>query len=577
MAMLITKFHRLIQNRLLWLAFLIIVVFSFVIWGTQMPDTEAQGPNAAGRLNGEDISFEEFQRARFNTYLSIVLMTGRSINITPEVDEQLHEMAWQRIATLREAARLGLRAGNEEVVNSIRGFEFLQANGQFSQQAYDQFAQQFLAQFRATKREFEEHVRQEIVLQKLRLIVERTQLISPLEISRTFNTLTDTFTVEYVSIPPSAVEADVKVSVDDARAFFNDDPEQFTLPERVMVKAAVFAAADYTGEVSITDEAIEEYYDLNLDDFAKPAAEPAGEDTLSVTPTEYKPLEDVREEIIATLKERESTALAAEKAADFVQELSYERSQGQGAFDQIAASNAVRVIKTAPFAISEIPAELDEATPALTRAAFNLSDDDDYYYSDPITTSNFVYVLALAGREPSRMPEFEEVREKAEALARDFAIYNALTEKAREIQGSAVAGLSAGLSFSDIMDEYKLTTVKPAAFTVNSQNIDPVISASLIRPILVLNPGEVTDVIEAGDSILIAYIKERTPAADLSAETMRTQIISTLRQQAAGTLFADYQNHLLKQQGFEDLTRRNRGSSAGDENADEDADAEAES
>lgn len=569
MAMLITKFHRLIQNKLLWIGFLVVVVFSFVIWGTQMPDTAAQGPNAAGRLDGEDISFEKYQRARFNTYLSVVLMTGRAINITPEVEEQLHEMAWQRIATLREAERLGIRASNDEVVQAIRSFEFLQANGQFNQQAYDQFAQQFLAQFRATKREFEEHVRQEIVLQKVRAIVERTQLVTPMEVARTFNTLTDSFTVEYVRIPSSMVEADTGVSEDDARAYFNDDPARFTLPEKVAAKVAVFPLADVVAGSEITDAEIEEYYDFNLDDFAQPAPAAENDDALPLLSTQYKSIDDVREDIRAILKQRQSAAVAAEKAATFVQELSYQRSRGQGAFDHLATEGEIKVITTSLFAMNELPAEIEEATPALVRAAFNLSDDDDYYYSDPITTSNFVYVLALAGREPSRVPEFEEVRPDAEAAAREFAIYNALTEKAREIQGSAVAGLSAGLVFSDILEEYKLTPVKLDPFTINSESIDPVIASSLIRPLLVLNAGEVTEPVEAEDAFLIAYVKERKPSATLSADTMRPQIINSLRQQASGAIFSEFQNHLLRQQDFQDLTRRNRGT-GDDDDEDED-------
>ncbi len=130
MAMLITKFHRLIQSKILWLLFLVIIVFSFVIWGTQMPTTEDRAANDAGKLNGEAIAFDQFQEARFHTYLSVVLMSGRQINITPEVDEQLTDMAWQRIASLQEAEKLGLTTSDEEVIKAIQSLEFLQSNGQ---------------------------------------------------------------------------------------------------------------------------------------------------------------------------------------------------------------------------------------------------------------------------------------------------------------------------------------------------------------------------------------------------------------------------------------------------------------
>jgi hypothetical protein len=560
MAMLITKFHKLIRNRLLWLSFLVVVVFSFVIWGTQMPDAGTMGPNAAGRLDGENISFEEYQQARFNTYLSIVLMTGRPINITPEVEEELHKLAWQRIVTLREAGDLGITSSDDEVISSIRSFDFLRDDsGQFSQQAYDQFAQNFLAQLRAGKRDFEEHVRQEIVLQKFRAIVERMQLVSPTEVTRTFDTLTDRFTVEYVAIEPSLVEKDVVVSEEDIRAYFDNDPAAFTVPEQMTVKAAVFPVADFIETVEVSDEEIEEYYDFNLDQFALPNEDEAEDtNTFSLTPTEYRPLEEVRDDIIAIVKERQAAVLATESANAFVQELSFQRKEGRGIFDRLAATQNVEIVMTSPFTIREVPTELAEATPEVTRAAFNLTDDDDYYYSDPIAYTNNVYVLGLVERQPGRIPAFEEVRDAVAVQAREFALMNALTEKAEEIRGSAVAGLDAGLSFDEVMAEYNLTPVKPEAFTINSENIDPVISSTLVRPLLVLNAGEVTEAVPGENGFYLGYVRERATNDELSVEAMRPQIVSTLRRQSAQLAFNEFQQHLLKQHNFEDLTRRAR-------------------
>ena len=560
MAMLITKFHKLIRNRLLWLGFLVVVVFSFVIWGTQMPDAGTVGPNAAGRLDGENISFEEYQQARFNTYLSIVLMTGRPISITPEVEEELHNLAWQRIITLREAADLGITSSDDEVITSIRSFDFLRDDsGQFSQQAYDQFAQNFLTQLRAGKRDFEEHVRQEIIVQKFRSMLERLQLVSPTEITRTFDTLTDRFTVEYVAIEPSLVEQDVQVSEEDIRAYFDNDPAAFTVPEQMVVKAAIFPVAEFAENVEVSDEEIEEYYDFNLDQFALPNEDEAQDtNTFSLTPTEYRPLEEVREEIVAIIKERQAAVLATESANAFVQELSFQRKDGRGVFDSLAATLNVEIVLTSPFSSRQVPVELAEADIELTRQAFNLTDDDDYYYSDPITYTNNVYVLGLVERQTERIPAFEEVRDAAAAQAREFATFNALTEKAEEIRGSAVAGLGAGLSFDEVMAEYSLIPVKPEAFTINSEDIDPVIASSLVRPLLVLNAGEVSEVVTGDRGFYVGYVKEREVNQELSATAMRPQIVGTLRRQSAQVAFSELQKHLLKQHGFEDLTRRAR-------------------
>jgi hypothetical protein len=568
MAMLITKFHRLIQNKALWLFFLVVVIFSFVIWGTQMPTQEERATNDAGKIAGESVSFEDFQQARFHTYLSLVLMSGRQINITPEVDEQLYNLAWQRIASLRKAAEMGISTTDEEVVKAIQSLEFLQSNGQFSPEAYNNFAQQFLAPLRASKKTFDEHVRQEIVLQKLRVIMDRMLLVTPQEIQRTYNTLTDTFTVQYVQLKPDLVATNVSVSDEDVEAYFSKDPSIFTLAEKVRVKAAVFPVADYTDKVEITDEEIREYYDFNLEKFAiEEEKDPADTNLFSMSSTTYQPLEDVKEEIRKTLAMIEARIMAEEKANTFVQGVSDRHSEGRSVFDKVAAEMGTELVMPPPFTIAQIPVGLDGGL-ELSRAAFNLSDDNDYYYSDPIKGSNVVYVLSLQERIPERVPEFDEVKADVATMAREFATYNALTETAQQIRESAIAGIGAGLSFDDALAAYHLTSEKPAPFTINTIEMDEEIADVLVRPMLVLNQNELTELIQTEDGILLGYVLNRTPSADPGGiEAMRPQIMSMLRREFSRVAFQDLQSHYLRQDGFEDNMRRVE---TGDETAEED-------
>jgi len=566
MAMLITKFHRLIQNKALWLFFLVVVIFSFVIWGTQMPTKEERATNDAGKIGDEAVSFEDFQQARFHTYLSLVLMSGRQINITPEVDEQLYQLAWQRIASLRKANEMGISTTDDEVVKAIQSLEFLQANGQFNPQAYENFFQQFLAPLRASKKTFDEHVRQEIVLQKLRVIMDRMLLVTPQEIQRTYSTLTDTFTIQYVKLTPELVSDEVTVSDEDVQAYFSKDPSIFTLAEKVRVKAAVFPVADFAAKAEITDAEIREYYDFNLENFAiEEEKDPADTNLFSMTSTTYKPLEDVTKEIRQTLALIEARIMAEAKANEFVQAVSDRHSEGRAVFDKVAADTGTELIAPAPFTIAQVPDELEGGI-ELTRAAFNLSDDNDYYYSDPIKGSNFVYVLSLQERIPERVPEFEEVKNDVAKMAREFAMYNALTEKAQEIRESAIASIGSGLTFDDALAAYNLTSEKPAPFTINNIELDEKIASDLVRPMLVLNQNEATELIQTEDGILIGYVQARTPSADPGGiEAMRPQILNMLRREFSRVAFQDLQSQFLKQEGFVDNMRRAATSDTNDE------------
>ena len=60
MAMMISKFHKLIQSRLLWGAFLVIIVFSCVIWGLVWPSDlkKAEQANRNSRASNKANSKE---------------------------------------------------------------------------------------------------------------------------------------------------------------------------------------------------------------------------------------------------------------------------------------------------------------------------------------------------------------------------------------------------------------------------------------------------------------------------------------------------------------------------------------
>ena len=225
MAMMISKFHKLIQSRLLWGAFLVIIVFSFVIWGMVWPSDlkKAEQANAAGTLDGATVSHGEFRSAYLNTYLARALALGREVQSTPESDAVLRRLSWQRLATLREANQLGIVAADAELRSAIRS-NFAETNGVFDPARYQAFLQNVIRPLGFSTAQFEQHLREEIQIQKLAHLIGRQAQVTPLEVRRTFETLLDSFTVEYARIAPADVEKDVSVSEEDARKLFDADP-----------------------------------------------------------------------------------------------------------------------------------------------------------------------------------------------------------------------------------------------------------------------------------------------------------------------------------------------------------------
>ena len=115
MAMMISKFNKIIHNKTVWLVFAIFISIAFVSVYTGSRGSRQQArmhekAEIAGRLYGENVSRAEFGQAYQRVYVMYSMMTGRAININDEIHGILHHAAWQRLATLRKAHKMGLTA-----------------------------------------------------------------------------------------------------------------------------------------------------------------------------------------------------------------------------------------------------------------------------------------------------------------------------------------------------------------------------------------------------------------------------------------------------------------------------------
>ena len=569
MPMLISKFHRLIQSRLLWATFLIVIVFSFVIWGTQMPNqgANAEEANAEGKLNDKWVSRDEFRQAYFDTYMSVVLAVGQPINMTEKIDEEIRKSAWRRIVAMKQARDLGLGASDDEVRATIQAHPGFSTDGRFNPSQYNGFVQNFLANLGFSELQFEEHVRGEIALQKLQYMVQQAVLIPPSDINRTFSSLSDTFDIEYVAMTVTNFEKDVSVTREDAHKYFLSDPEQFKIPDRVRVKYVEIPVQKYIADMTVTneDDALA-YYDEHIDDYrvTNTVSETvtnllaAGSNMVATVVTSKVVTLDfdtVKTNVLTALTLQAARDRAADVATDFVVALAPDRDGNSPKFEDAAQKAGLEVKKLEPFAFEdEVPGV--DAGLMFNHVAFNLTSAPDEYFSDAVVGSNHVYVIALDEKLPARVPEFDEVADKVMVAARENALAENLSKKANEIREAAIKAVDEGKPFEQALTPYNLQPVAMTNFTaaeaseLTNDYIDIV-----LRGILPRNQGEVTDLLSTEDAVVIAYVAKRVPSTDVTVGAMKQQIEQTVKRQRARILFEDYQDYLLKQAKFVDRVK----------------------
>ena len=558
MTMMISKFHRLIQSRLLWGAFLVVIIFSFVIWGMFPGGSRGGGDDdprnrAAGELGGEEISFDEFNAAYRSAYLGLALQYGRDIPGGDDRETQTRRMAWTRLATLREAARLGISATDEEVRGAIQA-NFSSRDTGYNPQYYDAFAQNMLAPLGFTKPQFERHLREEITIQKLGLLLGRQAIVTPLELQRTFSTLMDTFTVDYAVIAAAPLEKDLNVTEEDARALFDEDPAAFTLPETRDISYVAFPVADFAtrdpAAEPFTEDELLDYYEVHIQDYTSTVTDDEGKESQSVAD-----FEDVKDAIAGALVLEQARETARDAAAEFYYALlpggddprlpDFAAKAGEAGREPQSVKDLRRSALPVPDAGYDFTAE-----------AFELGLDIYDRAGAPIDGKDAVYVLYLDAIHEPRVPDFDEVKDEALAAAKQKALAAAMKDKADFAKAAAETGIAEGKSLKDALKGSGLKVVSAPAFTgLEGTSSTNTAVRALVQSVVSCNAGDVTDPVPSAEGLLVAYVKERQAADPASYETYAAEMSNVIRARRAQELFSDWQAALLSDANFTDFQK----------------------
>ncbi|MBR4251572.1 MAG: peptidylprolyl isomerase [Kiritimatiellae bacterium] len=552
MTMMISKFHRLIQSRLLWGAFLVVIIFSFVIWG-MMPggsrggDSDDPRTRAAGELGGQEISFDEYNAAYHSAYLGQALQYGRDLPGGDDRESQLRRAAWLRLATLREAARLGVSATDDELVAAIRA-NFSGENG-YNPQYYDMFAESTLARLGYTKTQFERHLREEITMQKLALLVGRQAVVTPLELQRTFSTLMDTFTVDYATIAPAPLEKDLAVTEQDARALFDEDPAAFTLPEMRDVSYVAFPVADFASAPAEppSEDALLDYYEAHIADYTTTVTGEDGKEAQSVAD-----FDEVKDSIASALALEDARETARSAAAEFYYSLL------PGGDDPRLPDLAEKAAAAGrqPQSLTNLrrtATPVADAGYRLAAEAFELGLDIYDRAGAPFDGQDAVYVLYLDAIHAPRVPDFDEVKDDALAAAKQKALSAAMNDKADFVKAAAETGIAEGKSLRASLKGSGIPVTAAPAFTgLEGTSSTNAAIRSLVQAVVACNAGDLTDPVPSPDGLLVAHVKARQAADPATFESYSAEMSNVIRGRRAQELFVDWQASLLDPANFTD-------------------------
>lgn len=544
MAMLITRFHKLIQSKVVWYIILGVIIVSFV--GFFMPTTRADGrqrkSRPAGELFGKKVSQDEYRRAYQNTYVWYILSSGKMIPMTDRLNEALRKEAWQRVAILRQAQEQKILVTDEEVLRQLQSLPLFAAqNGAFDANMY----KAVLRQIGLSPRQAEELFREQIAIYKLTYRPIQAALISPYELKKAYHLYTDRFVVDYAVIPRTQVEKTVTVSKEAAQALFAANPEAFRMPAKVRVSYVEFAVSNFLAKAEIREGAALKFYNDNLENYRIETAD-------MNAATEYKPFNAVESEITAQLRQGAARKLAVEKATEFVVDVAPRAEGAQPDFSGAAKKAALKVKTMPAFSLKEDLKGIDETAP-FRQAAFSLENDAYASFSDAVVGKDTVYVLSLEQRYPSFIPTFEAVEKEATEAAREQAVTRALAERTLEIEKAVAEKTAAGTGFKEAVKPFGLKVQTTPEFDISTELKDKY-ADTLVGLCINVQQGALCAPAPVEDGVLLAYVSSRKSTdAETGLPAIRQELADGLSRSRAQRLAAGWQESLLSEGRLKDL------------------------
>jgi len=194
-------------KHLKWVLLLVVASFIltiFAVWGGGVGNRGSQLDNAvwAARVNGAVISVQAFQREARNleaTYRQILGAQYDQQRAFIKLGRMAIDSLVDRELLAREARKAGLRVSGQEVAEAIMKEPTFQQNGAFI--GRERYEKLFHAN-QASLEQYEEEVKQGLLLSKLRSLIQDSVSVSDTEVSEAYVRQNEKVTAQYLLFDP---------------------------------------------------------------------------------------------------------------------------------------------------------------------------------------------------------------------------------------------------------------------------------------------------------------------------------------------------------------------------------------
>ena len=531
----IYHFNRLIRSRILWGFFAIIISLAFVATGSCF--SIPKDAQSAGKLNGQYITSDDFNAA-------VTAVRGFGRNRDNDLSASMADRkAWESIAARLLAEKNGIGATTDEIRDSIRDVQAFQGANGFDLERY----RMTLAENGLTPALYETIQKNQIAMMKIASLIETAALVSHMEMEDELASMTDRFTVQIATVENKFATAEMRLSDEKCKAYYEENKSTFALPDQVSVRYFVVPITNYFSRVTVPESDVQEFYDSHIDSYQKTVTNTVAgaEPTVTKTPI---PLAEVRGAIYNELLTEEAR-YCAETNVSFTVYAPREKS----ADDFATLANLFKAgVATTPLFSSDAPPSSVENASEFATIAFELDPNREDSRYGIVKGTTRMYVIQQTKFVAAHTPTFDQVLPEVKARARDKERRDAFNSYVTDLRKNITDAVRTGKSFADAAKSKALNVSTSVTYTVSDiQSTKFAHNYAVAYGAATLQKGEVSEGIPASATqALLVYVHDRQPGDALASEMMRAQIRTNLARRRANNLFQQWLAWNLSNQEF---------------------------
>lgn len=480
-----------------------IIILVFVFWGI---GSLKEGPSSViVAVNKKPILYRDFARSYER---EVEGLRSRFPGISSEELKQFglkRQVLQQMVAeTLleQEAARIGMTISPAELRRSIDAIPaFRNAQGSFDAEQY----RKVLQSQQTTPGRFEDGIRRDMLLQKLRDRISSAAIVTDTEAREVFDYGRERRVLEYVLFPLDEQLAGITISDEDVQAFYDARKETFKVAARVALEYVLINPATLASSFTVEEEAVTAYYKQHAAAKFQQPERVHARHILVMVP------DGAPEADVAKARAHIDDALAQIKAGKDFGAVAAKFSQDGSAKQGGDLGWFTRGQMVAPFeevAFSQKPGTV----------------------SEPVRTMFGFHLIKVEAHEQARQASLDEVRPQIrKAIAEEKG-----TERLHDTMDTALELVTSGKPVAEVAQQLKLERRTTEPFAREDGAKVAGLKPQALQLVFATPEGTVIDTpLETDGGFMVARVVSSQPESYKPVADVRTAIVTELKGQKA--------------------------------------------